>query len=188
MSSPIRWSCTFPPRKGRRHILRIVRDLLAFEPQGTGTDISMALDTVNRLCKRRGIVFLLSDFQVEAETYRRPLYMANRRHDVIAVDLHDPMEMGIAEVGLMLLEDAETGEFVWVDTRDSGWQQSFNANVAAHQDDKLRIMRKAGVDRIAVDTEHDYVDALTSFFEQRSTRITTLSYPGNGDLLWHTRN
>ena len=159
-----------PPRKGRRHILRMIRELLAFEPAGRGTAISLALDTVTRLCKRRSIVFLVSDFQAPADDYRRSLYLANRRHDVIAVDLHDPLETAIADVGLLTLEDAETGELLWVDTSDRRWREHFAANVAAHETAKLANFRKVGVDRIAVDTEHDYVDALTRFFQTRATR------------------
>lgn len=159
-----------PPRKGRRHILRMIRELLAFEPQGRGTDIAMALDTVTRLCKRRSIVFLVSDFQAPAADYRHALYLSNRRHDVIAVDLHDPLEHAIADVGLLTLEDAETGALLWVDTSDRRWREQFVANVAAHEADKLAGFRKVGVDRIAVDTEHDYVDALTRFFQIRAKR------------------
>ena len=159
-----------PPRKGRRHILRMIRELLAFEPAGRGTAISLALDTVTRLCKRRSIVFLVSDFQAPADDYRRSLYLANRRHDVIAVDLHDPLETAIADVGLLTLEDAETGELLWVDTSDKRWRAHFAANIAAHETAKLAGFRKVGVDRIAVDTEHDYVDALTRFFQTRATR------------------
>ena len=125
---------------------------------------------MTRLCKRRSIVFLVSDFQAPAEDYRRPLYMASRRHDLIAVDLHDPLELEIADVGLLTLEDAETGELLWVDTGDSRWRAAFAANVASHQQAKLDGLRKVGVDRIAVDTEHDYVDALTRFFQTRAKR------------------
>ena len=160
-----------PPRKGRRHILRIVREMLAFEPESRGTDIGLALDTVNRILKRRSIVFLISDYQTDAESYRKPLYMANRRHDVIAVDLHDPLDSQIADVGIMVLEDAESGELVVVDTGDRGWREAFAANVAAHDDDKISVLRKAGVDRLNIDTSLDYVDELTRFFKRRSDRM-----------------
>jgi uncharacterized protein (DUF58 family) len=159
-----------PPRKGRRHILRMIRELLAFEPAGRGTDIALALDTVTRLCKRRSIVFLVSDFLAPADGYRRSLYLSNRRHDVIAVDLHDPLEMEIANVGLLALEDAESGEMLWVDTGDRNWRAAFGANVANHEQAKIDALRKSGVDRIGVDTEHDYVDALTRFFQMRAGR------------------
>jgi uncharacterized protein (DUF58 family) len=159
-----------PPRKGRRHILRLVREVLAFEPKGKGTDIGHALDTVNRLLKRRGIVFLISDFEADPEDYRKPLYMANRKHDVIAVELHDPLELEIADVGLIALEDAESGEFLWVDTSDPRWRRSFAENVSAQQEATSAILRQAGVDRIAVDTRTDYVDALMRFFQKRGRK------------------
>ena len=160
-----------PPRKGRRHILRIVREMLAFEPDGRGTDIGMALDTVNNILKRRSIVFLISDYQVDPEGYRKPLYMASRRHDVIAVDLHDPLDSEIADVGIMVLEDAESGELVVVDTSDRRWRQAFGENVNAHHDAKTSVLRKAGVDRLNIDTSLDYVDELTRFFKRRSDRM-----------------
>ena len=159
-----------PPRKGRRHILRLIRELLAFEPEGMGTDIGLALETVTRLCKRRGIVFLVSDFQAPADDYRQALFLASRKHDVIAIDLQDALEQEIADVGLLALEDAETGELIWVDTGDRRWRQAFSANVADHEQAKLAGFRKVGVDRIAVDTEHDYVDALDQFFQMRARR------------------
>ena len=114
-----------PPRKGRRHVLRLIRDLLAFEPENNGTDIKMALDTVNQILKRRSIVFLVSDFMDDPERYAKPLFMTNRKHDVIAVDLHDPLEAGIADVGVLALEDAESGELIWLDTSDPAWRQIF---------------------------------------------------------------
>lgn len=159
-----------PPRKGRRHILRLVREVLAFQPQGKGTDIGNALDAVNRLLKRRSIVFLISDFEADPEAYRTPLYMANRKHDVVAVELRDPLENEIADVGLIALEDAETGEFIWVDTSDPRWRQSFAENVSAQQEATSALLRRADVDRIQVDTENDYVDALMRFFQKRERR------------------
>ena len=98
-----------PPRKGRKHVLRLIRELLAFEPQSKGTDIKMALDKVNQILKRRSIIFLVSDFMADPESYRQALSVTNRRHDVIAVDLHDPLETDIANVGLLALEDPESG-------------------------------------------------------------------------------
>ena len=105
-----------PPRKGRSHVLRMVRDLLLFQPEGTGTDITLALNTVHRMLKRRSIVFLVSDLLAEPESYRQAMIVTNRRHDVVAFDLSDPMEHEIVNVGLVALEDAESGQLRWVDT------------------------------------------------------------------------
>ena len=160
-----------PPRKGRRHILRIVREMLAFQPSGRGTNLAHALDSVNRILKRRSIVFLISDFQADPNDYRKELYLANRRHDVIAVDLHDPMDTDIASVGIIALEDAETGEMVLVDTSDRRWREVFAANVDAHESAKVGLFNRAGVDRLDIDTGHDYVDELTLFFQRRERRM-----------------
>jgi uncharacterized protein (DUF58 family) len=157
-----------PPRKGRKHVLRIIRELLAFEPTGKGTDIKLALDTVNRLLKRRGIVFLVSDFMINPETYRSPLTIAAKRHDLIAIDLNDPMESKIDNVGVMVLEDAETEAVVWVDTTSKKWRDSFSAQHTQLEANKKRIFNAASVERLSVSTPDDYVAALTKFFKYRA--------------------
>ena len=161
-----------PPRKGRRHVLRIIRDLLAFEPKHHGTDIKLALDTVNHVLKRRGIIFVVSDFLVDPESYRQSLFATSRRHDVIAVDLHDPMETEVADVGLLALEDAESGEMMLVDTSSRAWRAAFAERVARLEEDKIRTFIRNGIDRISVTTEHDYVLALTLFFQKRARRLS----------------
>jgi len=160
-----------PPRKGRRHVLRLIRDLLAFEPQNNGTDIKMALDTVNQVVKRRSIVFLVSDFMDDPERYAKPLFMANRKHDVIAVDLHDPLEASIADVGVLALEDAESGELIWLDTGDPAWRQIFERRTLQFDTDKRKTLANAGVDRIQIRTDQDYAKALTIFFQKRAKQI-----------------
>ncbi len=160
-----------PPRKGRRHVLRLIRDLLAFEPQGRGTDIKLALDTINQILKRRTIVFLSSDFLVDPQSYRKSLSMANRKHDVVAIDLHDPLETDIAGVGVLALEDAESGELVWVDTSSRAWRHAFSQQVTQLEGAKNSVITNAGVDRIDIDTDQDYVSALTLFFDKRTQRI-----------------
>lgn len=160
-----------PPRKGRRHVLRLIRELLAFEPENTGTDIKMALDTVNQLLKRRSIIFLVSDFIDDPEYYRKPLAMTNRKHDVIAIDLHDPLEAEIADVGMLALEDAESGELVWLDTSDPAWRQLFAQQTNRFETTKRRTLAGAGVDRVAIRTDQDYAKALTIFFQKRAKQI-----------------
>ena len=157
-----------PPRKGRKHVLRVIRELLAFEPTGKGTDIKLALDTVNRLLKRRGIVFLVSDFMMDPNTYKTALTIAAKRHDFIAIDLDDPMESKIANVGVMALEDAETGATVWVDTSSKRWREAFEANQAQLEATKKRIFNAASVERLTVSTPDDYVAALQRFFKYRA--------------------
>ncbi len=160
-----------PPRQGRRHVLRLIRELLAFEPQNSGTDIKMALDTVNQILKRRSIIFLVSDFIDDPERYGKPLFMSNRKHDLIAVDLHDPLETEIPDVGVLALEDAESGDLVWLDTSDPAWRQLFARRTSQFEIDKRKALANAGVDRIQIRTDQDYVKALTLFFEQRNKRI-----------------
>ena len=159
-----------PPRKGRRHVLRIVRDLLAFEPSGKGTDIETALDAANLILKRRSIVFLISDFIAPPESYRRSLSAAARRHDLVAFDLQDPAEREIPKIGIVALEDAETGELVWADTDDDEWRRSFQTESAARDGEKVAALTSLGVDRIALETGREYVAALNDFFRRRANK------------------
>lgn len=160
-----------PPRKGRKHILRLVRELLAFKPKHSGTNIKLALDSVNRLLKRKAIVFLVSDFIANPDSYRKELSITNRRHDLIAVDLSDPMEEGIANVGVMAVEDPESGEIVWVDTGSRAWQQAFRQRMSQLATGKDQAFLNASVDRIHLATDEDYTTPLTQFFAQRAMRI-----------------
>ena len=160
-----------PPRKGRSHVLRMVRDLLVFQPIGYGTDISLALDTVHQMLKRRSIVFLVSDFLTDPESYRQAMLVTNRRHDVVAFDLSDPLEHEIADVGIMALEDAESGQLRWVDTGSSEWRREFLERVARVEEGKNDVFITAGVDRIKVTTARDYVPEVGAFFKNRLRRL-----------------
>ena len=160
-----------PPRKGRSHVLRMVRDLLLFQPQGTGTDITLALNTVHRMLKRRGIVFLVSDFLADPESYRQAMMVTNRRHDVVAFDLSDPLEKEIANVGVIALEDAESGELRWVDTGNREWRREFGDKVSRLAEGKGDVLTAAGVDRVSVTTEKDYVAEVGAFFKTRLQRL-----------------
>ena len=160
-----------PPRKGRSHVLRMVRDLLVFQSVGSGTDIRLALDTVHRMLKRRSIVFLISDFLAGPESYRQAMLVTNRRHDVVAFDLSDPLEHDIADVGIMALEDAESGQLRWVDTSNSEWKRDFSERVARLEEGKNDVFIAAGVDRIKVTTARDYVPDVGAFFKDRLRRL-----------------
>jgi uncharacterized protein (DUF58 family) len=160
-----------PPRKGRKHVLRLIRELLAFKPKGRGTDIKLALDTVNRILKRRGILFLVSDFIADADKYRRALAVTNHRHDLIAIDLYDPLEKDIQDVGLLSLQDPETGEVVWADTSSKAWRQSYQQRLQLLEMDKQRIFRQSKVARIKIGTNEDYTNPLMTFFDERAKRI-----------------
>ena len=160
-----------PPRKGRRHVLRMVRDLLVFQPEGTGTDISLALNSMNLMQKQRCIAFLISDFIAPLESYRRALAATSRRHDVVAIDLHDPVEWEIPQMGIIALEDAETGDVVWVDTDDENWRRSYEERVRAEEEAKIQMMRSLAIDRIALINGQEYVSGLNDFFKRRERRL-----------------
>ena len=161
-----------PPMKGRSHVLRMLRDLLAYEPVGTGTDIRLALDTIYVLLKRRSIVFLISDFLADPGAYRQAMLVTNRRHDVVAFDISDPMEREIADVGIIALEDAESGKQRWVDTGDRQWRREFSERVARMDAEKSDVLATAGVDHVRVGTERDYLAEVGGFFKNRLQRLS----------------
>ncbi|MFO7975229.1 MAG: DUF58 domain-containing protein [Candidatus Hydrogenedentota bacterium] len=157
-----------PPSKGRKHVLRVIREVLYFEPQRRGTNIPGALHFLNGVTKRRAVTFLVSDFMAEA--YEVPLRVANRRHDVIAVHVSDPREQFLPEVGLVAVRDAETGRETLVDTSVRSVREAYTR--AAHQRAKQRdeIFRRTGVDVINVHTDRSYVDEIYRFFRMRERR------------------
>lgn len=160
-----------PPRKGRKHILRLIRELLTFEPRHTGTDIKNALDTLNRMLKRRGIVFLISDFVADPASYRRTLATTNQRHDLIALELGDKLDRTLPSVGLLALEDAETGAFHWVDTADKKWRRNYEQSYTQMAQARQDAFRRARVDHLPINTADDYMSELTRFFDRRAKRL-----------------
>ncbi|NJL54630.1 DUF58 domain-containing protein [bacterium] len=158
------------PRKGHNHVLRLIRELLAVRPVGRSTDIAFGLRSLNRLLKQRAIIFLLSDFLAASEEYRADLYVTSRRHEVIAVVLSDPRERWWPEVGLITLEDAETGLLRYIDT-SSAWRQQFSHQSGRFESLRDTTLARAGVDRINVSADGDYVQALTEFFRRRAKRV-----------------
>jgi len=140
------------------------------QPQkGRGTDIGLALDFLNRITTRRGIVFLVSDFQ--ATSFEKPLRAARQRHDVVAITLTDPREVSLAGVGLLSLEDPETGEQAVVDSSDRGFRELYEAHARTEQHERTRLFRVSGVDSIDVWTDKSYVDPLVRFFTARANRF-----------------
>jgi len=158
-----------PPKKGRKHVLRVIRELLYFEPKGRQTDISAALEYLNRVLTRRGVVFLVSDFM--SESYETALKIANRRHDLIAVTVTDPRERELPNVGLIELEDAETGEEILIDTSDPEVRLMFSGLTGEGKEARDRLFRSVGVDCVDVTTDRPYVDALMRFFRMRANRL-----------------
>ena len=158
-----------PPAKGRGHALRIIREILFFEPKGKGTDVAGALVAANRVLNRRAVVFLLSDFQ--APDFSKPLTIAARRHDVVAIPIVDPRELELPDVGRVVFEDAETGERLVVNTSDRRARLRFAENVADMQEQIPASFRRFGVDTITLRTDADYVPALRNFFRNRERRL-----------------
>jgi uncharacterized protein (DUF58 family) len=156
-----------PPRKGRNHILRLIRDLLTAQPSNHGTDIAAALRMANRSLKRRSIIFLLSDFLAPVETYTTELSLLAHRHDVIALVLSDPLEKKWPEIGLTRIEDAETGQGIWIDTNAPHWQQAFSQQALRLQGRVDSAFSKANVDYIHLNTNQDYIPQLTSLLQRR---------------------
>ncbi len=157
-----------PPKKGTRHVLRVIREILNHAPQGRGTDIPLALDHLERVVRRRCVAFLLSDLL--APGLRRPLRIANRRHDLIAVVLEDPREQTLPDVGLIALEDAESGETTVIDTSDPSVRAAFATRQTAARAERDRFLRGLDIDAVTVRTDQPYATALLRFFRARERR------------------
>jgi len=158
-----------PPAKGSRHVLRVIRELLYFKPEGEGTDIELALGYLNRVTHRRTVTFLVSDFKTAG--YDKALKIANKRHDIISVMISDPREMELPPVGLIRLRDAESGEEILVDSRDERTRHLYRERGREVEDEILRIFRSTDVDCIRVSTDRPYVQALMRFFHRRERRM-----------------
>jgi uncharacterized protein (DUF58 family) len=157
-----------PPRKGRSHALRIVRELISFEPGRPATSIQTALEYLNRVLKKRSIVFVISDFMDEG--YETALRIAGRRHDLIGISLVDPREMELPKVGLMTIRDAETGEQRWIDTSDARLRAAYQAYRRSVLDSRRALFLKAKLDAIEVRLGQSYMKPLTDFFRLRERR------------------
>ena len=157
-----------PPKKGRAHVLRLIREVLYFEPKGTGTDISGALEYFNRVIKRKSVVFLISDFL--SEDFIKPVQIAANKHDMIAVRITDPREMTFEDVGLLELEDAETGELFVIDTGSRAFRNEFAARAAEDNSTLSREFRLINLDYINIRTDESYIVPLINFFKMREKR------------------
>jgi uncharacterized protein (DUF58 family) len=157
-----------PPRKGRKHVLRVVRELLFAQPQGRGTDLALAVDTLNKVLKRRAILFVVSDFF--ARDVRKVLMVANRKHDLIAVRLTDPREETLPPAGIVELTDAETGESFLIDAGSRRARERFAEAAELRRLDTEKLFRSLGVDFIAARTDAPYLDSLVRLFRRRARR------------------
>ncbi len=157
-----------PPKKGRKHVLRVIRELLYFEPRGQRTSISGALDHLERVLHRRSVVFLLSDFIDEG--YERSLQLIRRRHDLVAISLFDPHERTLPDVGFINLQDAETGEQFLVDSGREAVRAFFDREQRRLDEQRRDLFRRTGIDEVPIDITQSYVDPLVRLFHTRAHR------------------
>ena len=157
-----------PPKKGRIHTLRLIREILFFEPRGRGTVPAQALHYLNRVLTRRAVVFLISDFQ--AKNFDRELGITARRHDLIALPVSDPWEQSLGDVGIVVLEDAETGEQIEVDMGDAAVRDAYAHLVERRREELDHSFRRKRIDSIPLRTDVDYLPALQTFFRTRERR------------------
>ncbi len=158
-----------PAKKGSKHVLRIIRDLLYEEPQGKGTDLSVAFEHLNRVTSRKCVVFVVSDFQDAG--YEQPMRIARRRHDVIPITITDQREVDLPNVGLVELIDAETGQIVVVDTANKRLRGQYAAGAISKADERTDQFRRANIDAIDVMTGQSFVDPLQRFFRKRKAKL-----------------
>lgn len=166
-----------PPKKGRRHVLRLIRDLLAFRPSGRGTDVADALDYAGRMLPHRSILFLLSDFIIPDteggrafDAFSRTLKLVSNRHDVVAVRMVDTVEESLPEAGLLVLTDPETGREVAVDTGRARVRDRYDSRAGAEDAAVRALFRRLAVDEVEVRTDESYVTPLMQFFRARERR------------------
>lgn len=158
-----------PPRKGKKHGLRVIREILFNKPQEASTDLPGALEYLNRIIKRRSTVFLISDFL--SENYEKALQTANKKHDIIALSITDPREISLPDAGMIDLEDAETGETLLLDTSSKHIRDRFyNKSLQMHTE-RETFFRSIGMDYINILTDRSYVEPITRFFRMRAKRL-----------------
>ncbi len=158
-----------PPKKGRLHTLRLIREMLYFEPKGKGTNLGVALEYLNKVLGRRSVVFIISDFI--APDYTTPFTVASRRHDIVAMPVIDPGEEVLPDVGLITFEDAETGEQIEINTSRQSVRDDFAEAEEIRRKDLEKLFGSRGVDVVPLATDKDYLVALRSFFARRERRM-----------------
>ena len=159
-----------PPKKGRHHILRLIREMLFFKPVGYGTDLNGALEYMNKLITRRAVVFVISDFFTD--DFTRPLTVSAKRHDMVAVPIVDPAEEALPDVGVILLEDPETGEQIEVDTSRRSITRGYADLTALRSKELSSLFGSRGIDMVSLRTDQDYLPVLRSFFDRRGRRMS----------------
>lgn len=160
-----------PPQKGRKHVLRVIRELLYFKPKEKGTNLALALDYLNRIMTRRAVVFVVSDFATG--DFEKPIKLLNRRHDGVAITVWDPRERELPDVGFIELEDAETGEIILVDTSDEDFRKTFKKEAQKESSMLKRLFRRLRMDFIEIIIQPKYDDTihpLLEYFRKRAAK------------------
>lgn len=158
-----------PPKKGRPHVLRVIRELLYYKGKSRRTSINSALEYLGKVLKKRAVVFLISDFLDSG--YERLLRILNKRHDIIAISLSDPRENRLPDVGLAEFEDSETGEVLFLDTLDEVLKREFAKKTSGLMENRNRAFRSMGLDSIDISTDRSYIEPLILFFRMRAKRF-----------------
>jgi uncharacterized protein (DUF58 family) len=159
-----------PPKKGRSHVMRVVTEILNADPEGEGTDLGVALDLLGGIGKRRTVAFLISDFI--ADEYEKPLKVVSAKHDLIPIQIVDPRENELPDVGLALIEDLETGELVEVDTSDLDVRADYAREAQRQRAAREHLFRRLQLDHVTVSTDRDFVRPLAELFRLRQRRLT----------------
>jgi uncharacterized protein (DUF58 family) len=159
-----------PPKKGRSHVMRVVTEILNADPEGEGTDLGVALDLLGGIGKRRTVAFLISDFI--ADQYEKPLKVVSAKHDLIPIQIVDPREDELPDVGLALIEDLETGELVEVDTSDLDVRADYAREAQRQRAAREHLFRRLQLDHVTVSTDRDFVRPLSEMFRLRQRRLT----------------
>lgn len=157
-----------PPQKGKHHVLRVIREVLHFQPQRRRTDVGLALEYLHNIARRRAVSFLVSDFL--ATGYEKPLRIAHRRHDIIPISITDQRELSLPPIGFMTLQDLETGQYVLVDTTNAAVRRQYRQQQEEALTQRRQLFRSLGIDAIEVRTDEPYINPLIRFFRQRERR------------------
>jgi len=160
-----------PPKKGKSHVLRVIRELLHHQARQARTDIAAALEYLLKVAKRRCVAFLVSDFLLDQEEFERQLKLAGKKHDLVAITVSDPREIALPPVGIIELEDAETGELMLVDTGSRSLRAAFNRESGAELNRRRDLLRRADIDHIETSLDKPHLDALVRFFRMRERRL-----------------
>jgi uncharacterized protein (DUF58 family) len=158
-----------PPRKGRSHVLRVIRELLYFKPQSTKTNIANGLEYLLKGLKRRSIVFIVSDF--DDDNFVKPLRVLNRKHDAVAIQILDKREKDLPPIGLVKMRDAETGDEIWVNTLDKKFMKLYSDYIGEKREKFSKEAKMMDLDLIRIDTAESYVEPLVRFFKMRERRF-----------------